>query len=165
LISHPSENGEPEPAHARTNVWLLKPDGMVPLVSRSPESPAIGLSKSGWVTYFVTFAFRRSAENGIRSRLCCRWTISSLWNVYCRDSTDASATHEPSWQAWMLYVKATVAGILTGLLLGIVAIAIDVLWSMQVVMQPQVREASDRSRIGAEIPARSFSSASRQVSI
>jgi len=62
-IDFPSvRNGEPEPAHARTNVWLLKPDGMVPLVSRSPESPAIGLSKSGWVTYFVTFAFPRSAE-------------------------------------------------------------------------------------------------------
>jgi len=65
----------------------------------------------------------------------------------------------------MLYVKATVAGILTGLLLGIVAIAIDVLWSMQVVMQPQVREASDRSRSAPRSRARSFSSASRQVSI
>ena len=56
----------------------------------------------------------------------------------------------------MLYVKATVAGILTGLLLGIVAIAIDVLWSMQVVMQTSGSGGIGSVSIGAEIPGPFF---------
>jgi hypothetical protein len=63
-INFPSvQDGEKEPQHARTQVWLLRPDGtIVPRTSKSPELRAIGISNAGWVTYFVSYTFPVSAR-------------------------------------------------------------------------------------------------------
>jgi hypothetical protein len=59
----PVRQGEKEPTHARTQIWLLGSGGSIVLpTSKSPESPAIGFSNLGETTYFVSYTFPLSAK-------------------------------------------------------------------------------------------------------
>lgn len=63
-ISFPGvPNGQKQPEHARTQVWLLKTDGTAMFQTyKSQESPAMSISNAGWDMPLVLYTFPPSAR-------------------------------------------------------------------------------------------------------
>lgn len=55
----PVREGKPQPAHPKTQVWLLKGDGTVILPTDAPST--VGIGNAGSVTESISYAYKRSA--------------------------------------------------------------------------------------------------------